>query len=277
MNVWIRGRAASLTAFQAASMSATCVRASPAMTGPSTVREIVLHRLEVARRGDREAGLDHVDAEPRELLGDLQLLLRVQRDPGRLLAVAQRRVEDQYSVGIVRLGHVTPVGLELRLLLGAGFAATCGRRRAIPPEGGGEEVEGRGGVPCTRKRTSASAAAHRLRVERLDLVGVLGVDRLALELHRRRQLLAAWQPSRGSTLKRLICSTRLRWALARSTPSATSAITAGSPAIAAADGSGRPWRPANAASASGRARSAPRCRGGRRRSRSPGRSAGCPA
>ena len=40
MNVWIRGRAASRTAFQAASMSATCVRASPAMTGPSTVREI---------------------------------------------------------------------------------------------------------------------------------------------------------------------------------------------------------------------------------------------
>ena len=32
--------------------------------------------LEVTRRGDRESSLDHVDAEPRELLGDLQLLGR---------------------------------------------------------------------------------------------------------------------------------------------------------------------------------------------------------
>ncbi len=40
MNVWIRGRSASLTAPQAASMSATCVRARPAITGPSTVRAI---------------------------------------------------------------------------------------------------------------------------------------------------------------------------------------------------------------------------------------------
>ena len=36
MNVWIRGRAASRTAFQAASMSCLPVRASPQMTGPST-------------------------------------------------------------------------------------------------------------------------------------------------------------------------------------------------------------------------------------------------
>ena len=49
MNVWIRGRAASLTAFHAASMSATWVRASPAITGPSTVARDRLHGLEVAR------------------------------------------------------------------------------------------------------------------------------------------------------------------------------------------------------------------------------------
>jgi hypothetical protein len=41
MNVWMRGRSASFTASWAASISATCVRASPAMIGPSTVREIV--------------------------------------------------------------------------------------------------------------------------------------------------------------------------------------------------------------------------------------------
>ena len=41
-----------------------------------------------------------VDINPleRELLGDLQLLLRVQRDARRLLAVPQRRVEDLYAV-----------------------------------------------------------------------------------------------------------------------------------------------------------------------------------
>ena len=59
-----------------------------------------LDGLEVARRGDREARLDDVDAEPRELVGDLELLARVQRDAGRLLAVAQRRVEDEYSVRV---------------------------------------------------------------------------------------------------------------------------------------------------------------------------------
>ena len=39
-----------------------------------------LHRLEVTGRGDREPSLDHVDAESRELVGDLELLRRVERD-----------------------------------------------------------------------------------------------------------------------------------------------------------------------------------------------------
>jgi hypothetical protein len=59
-----------------------------------------LDRLEVARRGDREPGLDHVDAQPRELVRDLELLDRVQRDAGRLLAVAQRGVEDDDPVRV---------------------------------------------------------------------------------------------------------------------------------------------------------------------------------
>ena len=42
----------------------------------------LLDRVEVARRGDREAGLDDVDAEARQLLGDLELLGSVQRVPG---------------------------------------------------------------------------------------------------------------------------------------------------------------------------------------------------
>ena len=51
-------------------------------------------RLEVARRGDRETGLDHVDAQIHERLGDLQLLFEVHAAAGRLLAVAERGVEN---------------------------------------------------------------------------------------------------------------------------------------------------------------------------------------
>jgi len=62
-----------------------------------------LHGLEVALAGDREAGLDVVDPEARELLGDLELLSRVEGDAGRLLTVAQRGVEDdhRFSHGVV--------------------------------------------------------------------------------------------------------------------------------------------------------------------------------
>ena len=55
-------------------------------------------RLEVALARDREAGLDDVDAETGELLGDLELLALVERDARRLLAVAEGRVEDDHPV-----------------------------------------------------------------------------------------------------------------------------------------------------------------------------------
>ena len=54
-----------------------------------------LDGFEVTVAGDREAGLDDVDPEARELVGDLELLADVQRDAGRLLAVPEGRVEDQ--------------------------------------------------------------------------------------------------------------------------------------------------------------------------------------
>ena len=50
--------------------------------------------LEVAGRCGRKAGLDDVDPEPRELARDLELLGGGQAGAGRLLAVAERRVED---------------------------------------------------------------------------------------------------------------------------------------------------------------------------------------
>jgi hypothetical protein len=58
MKVWMRGRSECLIAFQAASMSSADVR--------------------VPWRRDRKAGLDHVHAQARELVRDLQLLLNVE-------------------------------------------------------------------------------------------------------------------------------------------------------------------------------------------------------
>ena len=52
------------------------------------------HRLEIALARDREARLDHVDAEPLELARERQLLVQVHAAARRLLAVAQRGVED---------------------------------------------------------------------------------------------------------------------------------------------------------------------------------------
>src|SRR5471032_1810561 len=60
-----------------------------------------LDRLEVALRGGREAGFDDVDAQPFELLGDADFFILGHRGAGRLLAVAQRGVEDDEAVGRV--------------------------------------------------------------------------------------------------------------------------------------------------------------------------------
>ena len=53
---------------------------------------------EIALRGDREAGLDDVDAHLVEQLGDLELLLVGHGGAGALLAVAQGGVEDDDAV-----------------------------------------------------------------------------------------------------------------------------------------------------------------------------------
>ena len=54
--------------------------------------------LEIAVRGDGEAGLDDVDAHGVEQFGDLELLLEGHGGAGALLAVAQGGVEDQNAV-----------------------------------------------------------------------------------------------------------------------------------------------------------------------------------
>ena len=52
------------------------------------------HRFEVAGRGDGKAGFDDVDAQIDQRLGDLELFVEVHAAAGRLLAVAERGVED---------------------------------------------------------------------------------------------------------------------------------------------------------------------------------------
>ena len=61
-----------------------------------------IHRLPIAARGDRETGFDDVDPELRERLRDPQLFWLRHAAAGRLLAVAQRGIEDEDPVGV---GH----------------------------------------------------------------------------------------------------------------------------------------------------------------------------
>ena len=65
----------------------------------------LVHRLPVAPRGGRETGFDHVHAEFRQRTGQSQLLGLRHAAAGRLLAVAQRRVKNQYAVRVSG-GHV---------------------------------------------------------------------------------------------------------------------------------------------------------------------------
>ena len=95
MKTWRCGRSATLIASMARCGSPSRQRASAATAiPPLRLLGDPPDRLEVAGRGGREAGLDDVDLEAGELAGDLELLGGGQAGAGRLLAVAQGRVED---------------------------------------------------------------------------------------------------------------------------------------------------------------------------------------
>src|SRR6266511_833151 len=76
-----------------------------AIGGADLVRNRV-DRVPIAGRGGREASLDDVDAQARELAGHLELLFLGHRAARRLLAVAQGRIENTYLVGYVRLHRI---------------------------------------------------------------------------------------------------------------------------------------------------------------------------
>src|SRR5687768_900931 len=59
-----------------------------------------MHRLPIAARGDWETGFDDVDPELGERLRDPQLLRLRHAAAGRLLAIAQRGVENEDAVGV---------------------------------------------------------------------------------------------------------------------------------------------------------------------------------
>ena len=99
----MRLRLAGLIASAQRSMSFGAARERPQMTAFLARLAISLHGGEVAFRGDREAGLDDVDAHVVEQLGDLELLFVGHGRARALLAVAQRRVEDDDAV-LVGLG-----------------------------------------------------------------------------------------------------------------------------------------------------------------------------
>ena len=98
MKVWMRPRLAGLIASAAAVDVLEGGAREAADDGVLGALGDLVHGREIALRGDREAGLDDVDAHLVEQLGDLELLLVRHGGAGRLLAVAQGGVEDDDAV-----------------------------------------------------------------------------------------------------------------------------------------------------------------------------------
>ena len=106
MNTWIRARSAWRTASHAAvDVLEPGARQAGDDRAPHGLGDR-LDRVEVTVGRDREAGLDHVDPQPGELLRDLELLGDVEGDAGRLLAVSQCRVEDLHGFHVALPGAV---------------------------------------------------------------------------------------------------------------------------------------------------------------------------
>ena len=119
-----------------------------------------MDRLEVARRGGREAGLDDVHLEADELAGDLELLGGGQPGAGRLLAVAQGRVEDADGA---RPGRTARPGGVPRRVIGMRRASSRppGPGRPAPRPGSRNGIWPRSRAPTCSIWWSRSAARRR--------------------------------------------------------------------------------------------------------------------
>ncbi len=98
MKVWMRGLRGVAHRLAAAIDVLEAGAGQPGHGGALDPPGDLAHRLEIAFGGDREAGLDDVDAHLVEQLGDLELLFQGHGGAGRLLAIAQRGVEDEDPV-----------------------------------------------------------------------------------------------------------------------------------------------------------------------------------
>jgi hypothetical protein len=100
------------------------------------------HGLEVARRSNRKAGLNDVDAQLEQRVGDFQFFGNVHAGARRLLAVAQRRIED--SNGSCS-GHLLNPSIksqgEKSKQHGGGSMPTRGRPGQHQPRPGGSKPE----------------------------------------------------------------------------------------------------------------------------------------
>ena len=91
---WIRGSLGVPHRFPGAVDVFVAAAGQPADHGPADRLGDLAHGLEIAGRGDGKAGLDHVHAQLDQGLGNFQLLGQVHAGAGRLLAVAERGVEN---------------------------------------------------------------------------------------------------------------------------------------------------------------------------------------
>ncbi len=145
MKVWMRGWRAASTAWMARSTSFGPVRARPQTIGALDLLGDRLHRLEIAVGRDRKARLDDVDAELLELARDRELLVEIHAAAGRLLAVAQRRVEDP-----------DPVAARARSVAGLHRPPSPPRD---PPTDQWSAIEVTFGVPCAPASRSSRGAS----------------------------------------------------------------------------------------------------------------------
>eukprot|EP01051_Picozoa_sp_SAG22_P002340 SAG22_NODE_103_length_20175_cov_15.280833_4_plen_314_part_00 len=122
-----------------------------------------LDRLEVAGRGDREAGLADIDAELRDLLRQRQLLGRVERGARRLLAVAERGVEDDQLVelgaGGGRRRRQRPLRLRRAVRRGGGGGGSAELLRHCPEQLGPRQHFRAGGRAAGSRRCFAAAGS----------------------------------------------------------------------------------------------------------------------
>ena len=124
------------------------------------------HRLEVAVGGDREAGLDDVDAHLVEELGDLELLFERHRRAGRLLAVAERGVEDDDAVLVLAGAWVSVLIGNVLLEMGPAIwlrgRLGCQRFRSpeCPPAQRAADAQGRLSARVSPRRSAGPGRVH---------------------------------------------------------------------------------------------------------------------